>query len=122
MDCTFVALAHCVKDIHINTTRAILVLESSYKWALSVTPLQNCVGKLYSLVDFLQIIPYSYYFCEECDWRALDNSSFECPNFHHKSIRHFCWWNKYIASPIQFQGNHGFGRDAMILLKHNLKP
>ncbi|KAH0669751.1 hypothetical protein KY289_024244 [Solanum tuberosum] len=65
--------AHCVKDIHNNTTRAILALESSYKWALSVTPLQNCVGELYSLVGFLQIIPYSYYFCEECDCRALDN-------------------------------------------------
>uniref|UniRef100_M1A330 Helicase ATP-binding domain-containing protein n=1 Tax=Solanum tuberosum TaxID=4113 RepID=M1A330_SOLTU len=65
--------AHCVKDICSNTTRAILALESSYKWALSGTPLQNCVGDLYSLVCFLQIIPYSYYFCKDCDCRALDN-------------------------------------------------
>ncbi|KAH0673032.1 hypothetical protein KY284_024119 [Solanum tuberosum] len=38
--------AHCVKDIRSNTTRAILALESSYKWALSGTPLQNRVGEL----------------------------------------------------------------------------
>ncbi|KAH0674563.1 hypothetical protein KY284_025650 [Solanum tuberosum] len=66
---------HCVKDIRRDTTRAILTLESSYKWDLSGTPLQNRVGELYSL---------------------------------------------YIASPIQFQGNHGFGRDAMVLLKHKI--
>ncbi|XP_015074495.1 ATP-dependent helicase rhp16-like [Solanum pennellii] len=112
--------AHCVKNIRSNTTRAILSLESSYKWALSGTPLQNRVGELYSLVCFLQITPYSYYFCEDCDCRALDNSSFECPHCHHQSFRHFCWWNRYIASPIQSQGNHGFGRDAMILLKHKI--
>ncbi|KAL1299968.1 hypothetical protein AAHE18_18G145800 [Arachis hypogaea] len=33
---------------------------SSYRWALSGTPLQNRVGELYSLVQFLQIVPYSY--------------------------------------------------------------
>ncbi|KAF3647952.1 putative transcription factor bHLH84-like [Capsicum annuum] len=67
--------AHYVKDRRCNTTRAILALESSYKWALSGTPLQNRVGELYSL---------------------------------------------YIASPIQSQGNHGTGRDAMVLLKHKI--
>ncbi|KAK6789794.1 hypothetical protein RDI58_013594 [Solanum bulbocastanum] len=74
-DCTFVAQAHCVKNICSSTTRAILALESSYKWALSGTPLQNLVGELYSL---------------------------------------------NMALVIQFQGNHGFGRDAMILLKHKI--
>ncbi|XP_055810852.1 DNA repair protein RAD16-like isoform X2 [Solanum dulcamara] len=112
--------AHYVKDRRCNTTRAILVLESSYKWALSGTPLQNRVGELYSLVRFLQIVPYSYYFCKDCDCRVLDYSSSECPHCPHKSVRHFCWWNRYIASPIQSQGNHGTGRDAMVLLKHKI--
>lgn len=112
--------AHYVKDRRCNTTRAILALESSYKWALSGTPLQNRVGELYSLVRFLQMVPYSYYFCKDCDCRVLDYSSSECPRCPHKSIRHFCWWNRYIASPIQSQGNHGTGRDAMVLLKHKL--
>ncbi|GMP66801.1 hypothetical protein CsSME_00027007 [Camellia sinensis var. sinensis] len=87
--------AHYIKDRRCNTTRAVLALESSYKWALSGTPLQNRVGELYSLVRFLQINPYSHYFCKDCDCRTLDySSSTQCPNCPHKSVRHFCWWNK----------------------------
>ncbi|CAL5406290.1 unnamed protein product [Camellia sinensis] len=113
--------AHYIKDRRCNTTRAVLALESSYKWALSGTPLQNRVGELYSLVRFLQINPYSHYFCKDCDCRTLDySSSTQCPNCPHKSVRHFCWWNKYIATPIQLHGNIGNGRKAMVLLKHKI--
>ncbi|KAK4437359.1 ATP-dependent helicase rhp16 [Sesamum alatum] len=113
--------AHYIKDRRSNTTRAVLALQSSYKWALSGTPLQNRVGELYSLVRFLQIVPYSYYFCKDCDCRTLDYStSAECPGCSHKNVRHFCWWNKYISSPIQDFGNTGCGRDAMLLLKHKI--
>lgn len=113
--------AHYIKDRRCNTTKAVLALESSYKWALSGTPLQNRVGEIYSLVRFLQIVPYSYYFCKDCDCRVLDySSSTECPNCPHKSPRHFCWWNKYIAMPIQLDGNIGSGRNAMILLKNKI--
>ncbi|KDO54693.1 hypothetical protein CISIN_1g0027442mg, partial [Citrus sinensis] len=64
--------AHFIKDRRSNTAKAVLALESSYKWALSGTPLQNRVGELYSLVRFLQITPYSYYFCKDCDCKVLD--------------------------------------------------
>lgn len=47
--------AHFIKDRRCNTTRAVFALESSYKWALSGTPLQNRVGELYSLVNILHI-------------------------------------------------------------------
>lgn len=113
--------AHYIKDRRCNTTRAVLALESSYKWALSGTPLQNRVGELYSLVRFLQITPYSYYFCKDCDCRALDySSSTGCPYCEHKSVRHFCWWNRYVATPIQSFGNQGGGKRAMIVLKHKI--
>ncbi|CAA0808600.1 Helicase protein with RING/U-box domain [Striga hermonthica] len=112
--------AHYIKDRRCNTTRAILNLQSSYKWALSGTPLQNRVGELYSLVRFLQIVPYSYYFCKDCDCRQLDYSSADCPGCVHKNVRHFCWWNRYISSPIQDSGNKGCGREAMLLLKHKI--
>jgi len=113
--------AHYIKDRHCNTAKAVLALVSSFKWALSGTPLQNRVGELYSLVRFLQIVPYSYYFCKDCDCRTLDySSSTECPNCPHKSVRHFCWWNKYVATPIQSQGNSGGGKRAMVLLKHKM--
>ncbi|XP_010244485.1 PREDICTED: DNA repair protein RAD16 [Nelumbo nucifera] len=113
--------AHYIKDRRSNTAKGVLALESSYKWALSGTPLQNRVGELYSLVRFLQIVPYSYYFCRDCDCKSLDYSSTtQCPNCVHKSVRHFCWWNRFIAKPIQCPKNVGDGRRAMVLLKNKL--
>ncbi|KAE8729967.1 Helicase protein with RING/U-box domain isoform 2 [Hibiscus syriacus] len=113
--------AHFVKDRRSNTAKAVLSLESLYKWALSGTPLQNRVGELYSLVRFLQIVPYSYYLCKDCDCRILDyGTSRECSNCPHSSVRHFCWWNKYVATPIQNHGNGEIGKRAMILLKHKI--
>lgn len=110
--------AHYIKDRRCNTTRAVFALESSYKWALSGTPLQNRVGELYSLVRFLQITPYSYYLCKDCDCKVLDYSANStCPNCPHKSVRHFCWWNKYVANPIANRGRSDDGKRAMILLK-----
>ncbi|KAL8105314.1 ATP-dependent helicase rhp16-like [Apium graveolens] len=113
--------AHYIKDRRGNTTKAVLALNSTYKWALSGTPLQNRVGELYSLIRFLQISPYSYYFCKDCDCRTLDYSSnSDCSNCPHSSVRHFCWWNKHIATPIQSKGHSESGRDAMILLQHKI--
>lgn len=112
--------AHFIKERRSNTTKAVLALKSRYKWALSGTPLQNRVGELYSLVRFLQIVPYSYYFCKDCDCRTLDYSTSECPGCPHKNVRHFCWWNRYISTPMQDSGRTGSGRGAMILLKHKI--
>ncbi|GJN11652.1 hypothetical protein PR202_ga29856 [Eleusine coracana subsp. coracana] len=64
--------AHFIKDRRCNTARAVFALESEYKWALSGTPLQNRVGELYSLIRFLQIFPYSNYFCKDCACVMLD--------------------------------------------------
>ncbi|KAL6143899.1 hypothetical protein ACLB2K_054594 [Fragaria x ananassa] len=113
--------AHYIKSRRCNTAKAVLALESTYKWALSGTPLQNRVGELYSLVRFLQLVPYSYYLCKDCDCRTLDHSSTsQCSNCPHSSVRHFCWWNKNVATPIQLYGNTYSGKRAMILLKHKI--
>lgn len=48
-----------MKDRRCNTAKAIFALESSYKWALSGTPLQNRVGELYSLVSSIYLEQYA---------------------------------------------------------------
>ncbi|MCL7026654.1 hypothetical protein MKW94_003786 [Papaver nudicaule] len=113
--------AHFIKERRCNTARAVFALESSFRWALSGTPLQNRVGELYSLVRFLQVTPYSYYFCKDCDCKTLDHSpDSQCPYCDHKSVRHFCWWNKFVVNPIQKSGNSEEGRRAMTLLTRKL--
>ncbi|XP_072958069.1 DNA repair protein RAD16 [Typha angustifolia] len=112
--------AHFIKDRRCNTAKAIFALESEYKWALSGTPLQNRVGELYSLLRFLQIFPYSFYFCKNCDCRVLDRCLKECSNCSHSCVRHFCWWNKYITKPIQDSSMLDDGKRAMILMKHRV--
>ena len=66
------AQAHSIKDRRCSTAKAVFALQSRFKWALSGTPLQNRVAELYSLVRFLQVDPYSYYFCRKCDCQSLD--------------------------------------------------
>ncbi|KAL3332800.1 hypothetical protein AABB24_033058 [Solanum stoloniferum] len=114
--------AHYLKDADCNTARAVLALESSYKWALTGIPLQNRMRELYSIVRFLQAKPYTYHFCKDCDCKALDYSSFstKCAQCHHKPARHFLWWNRYIAKPLESILSNATGRDAMVLLKHKI--
>ncbi|CAA7054102.1 unnamed protein product [Microthlaspi erraticum] len=113
--------AHYIKERRSNTARAVFALESTYRWALSGTPLQNRVGELYSLIRFLQIRPYSYYFCKDCDCKILDYVAHKsCPSCPHNAVRHFCWWNKNVAKPISTYGNLDLGKRAMILLKHKV--
>ncbi|ORY41278.1 hypothetical protein BCR33DRAFT_852287 [Rhizoclosmatium globosum] len=53
--------AHTVKNKSTVAAQACVGLKSQHRWCLTGTPIQNNVGELYSLIDFLKIQPY-------CDW------------------------------------------------------
>lgn len=112
--------AHNIKDRSCNTARATFALRCDRKWALSGTPLQNRVGELYSQIRFLQIDPYSFYFCKKCKCKSLHwrfGNKRNCDDCGHRAWEHVCWWNSEILKPIQKFGATGDGRLAFEKLK-----
>eukprot|EP01119_Soliformovum_irregulare_P011493 TRINITY_DN2886_c0_g1_i1.p1 TRINITY_DN2886_c0_g1~~TRINITY_DN2886_c0_g1_i1.p1 ORF type:complete len:912 (+),score=346.42 TRINITY_DN2886_c0_g1_i1:24-2759(+) len=113
--------AHSIKDRASSTARSVFNMDSIYRWSLTGTPLQNRIGELNSLIRFLRIVPYSYYYCKRCPCR-LDFWKFEkghgCFGCGHSAMSHFSWWNRYIMNPIQkFGVGDPRGQEAMKILK-----
>ncbi|KAK9151700.1 hypothetical protein Syun_010009 [Stephania yunnanensis] len=112
--------AHCMNDRWSQTAKVIFSLKSLFKWALIGIPLQNCLRELHSLVRFLQIAPYSYSFCRDCDCKPLDPPYMDCPNCPHKSARHISWFNYHVVKPLSQHRNQSKRERAMSLLKYEI--
>ncbi|KAJ1468308.1 SNF2 family N-terminal domain-containing protein, partial [Baffinella frigidus] len=116
--------AHTIKDKSSQTARSVFALDANYRWALSGTPLQNRVSELFSLIRFLQVDPYAYYYdkqgqCKQLNWdMGADGKT--CSHCGKHRINHFCWWNKHVMNPICKFGYAGEGRVAMRRLKHEV--
>ncbi|KZV68906.1 hypothetical protein PENSPDRAFT_676284 [Peniophora sp. CONT] len=107
--------AHNIKERATNTAKAAFALKARYRWCLSGTPLQNRVGELYSLVRFLGVDPFSFYYCKRCDckslhWRFKDKKG--CDDCGHSPMQHTCFWNNEILTPIQKHSFAGPGKLA----------
>jgi len=113
--------AHAIKQRSCSTAKAIFALNAEYRWALSGTPLQNRVSELYSLVRFIRVDPFAYYFnkagdCQSLDW-DFNPETRKCEQCGGTRMSHYCWWNKYIMNPIKRDGYQGTGKKAMRVLK-----
>ncbi|KAI8928180.1 SNF2 family N-terminal domain-containing protein [Entophlyctis helioformis] len=53
--------AHFIKNKNTRAALAACQLETTHRWCLTGTPIQNSLDELYSLIKFLQIKPY-------CEW------------------------------------------------------
>ncbi|KAG8470640.1 hypothetical protein KFE25_009061 [Diacronema lutheri] len=118
--------AHAVKDRRCSTAQAVFALRSSLRWALSGTPLQNRVGELYSLVQYLRLDPLSFYCCstkgcacKSREYRFTDGWR-KCVICGHSPLKHFSVFNKTILNPIKKFGYVGEGRTAMLALKEQV--
>lgn len=113
--------AHNIKERATNTAKAAFTLQTTYRWALSGTPLQNRVGELYSMVRFLGGDPYAYYYCKYCPCKSLHWSFSDrrsCDSCGHTPMHHVCLWNVAILKPIQkFGTTGGEGKDAFKRLR-----
>ena len=119
--------AHKIKGRTTSVAKAVYCLKSAKKWCLTGTPLQNRVGELYSLLRFLQVDPYAYYFCrkEGCNCKSLhwrfgpNNKACECCG--HTSMSHYSQFNQTILNPITRYGYIGEGKNGVLTLKQVLQ-
>lgn len=116
---------HSIKTRTSSTAYAVFALESTYRWSLTGTPLQNRIGELFSLIRFLRVTPFSYYYCKKCPCRKLSwtfTKGEGCNECHHSPMSHFSWWNRFILNPIKRWGlSHFNSNKALRILKRVLQ-
>ena len=95
--------AHSIKSRTASVAKACFALEADYKWCLSGTPVQNRIGEFFSLLRFLQVMPFACYFCKNCKCRELHWSQNEqkmCTSCKHSGFNHVSVFNQEILNPI----------------------
>ncbi|KAF4959229.1 hypothetical protein FGADI_1817 [Fusarium gaditjirri] len=107
--------AHCIKTRTTMTAKACFALQTTYRWCLTGTPLQNRIGEFFSLVRFLQIDTFASYLCKQCPCSTLEWSMDEhsrCTGCKHPGVQHVSLFNQELLNPIQKYGNKGAGATA----------
>lgn len=112
--------AHNIKGQSTGAAKACYALKADHRWCLSGTPLQNRIGELISLLKFLEITPFTHYFCRTCPcetttWHMIGNR--ECSSCGHTPMQHGSFMNKELLHPIQEFGNTGNGKAGFRKLK-----
>ncbi|AAS51574.2 ADL345Cp [Eremothecium gossypii ATCC 10895] len=107
--------AHNIKDRSSGTARSVNALRAVRRWCLTGTPLQNRIGEMYSLIRFLDIEPFTRYFCTKCScsektWRFSDN--LHCDSCDHVGMQHTNFFNHFMLKNIQRHGMEGPGLES----------
>ncbi|KAJ8599374.1 hypothetical protein CTAYLR_007041 [Chrysophaeum taylorii] len=111
--------AHRIKGFNSSTAKAAFALRAERRWCLTGTPLQNRVKELQSLVRYLQVDPYAYYFCSKkgCKCKMLywgfGARGAHCEHCGHAPMMHYNVFNRKILKPIEQAGYFGAGARAM---------
>ncbi|KAG9768862.1 DNA repair protein RAD16 [Exophiala dermatitidis] len=95
--------AHSIKQRTTSVSKACFALKSDYKWCLSGTPVQNRIGEFFSLLRFLEVVPFACYFCKACKCRQLhwsQDSQKMCTSCKHSGFDHVSVFNQEILNPI----------------------
>ncbi|ETS76683.1 hypothetical protein PFICI_12070 [Pestalotiopsis fici W106-1] len=112
--------AHSIKTRTTMTAKACFALNTTYRWCLTGTPLQNRIGEFFSLIRFLNMAPFASYFCRSCPCSTLEwdmNDEGRCKHCNHGSMRHVSVFNQELLNPIQKYNNKGPGAEAFKKLR-----
>ena len=116
--------AHNIKDRQSNTAKAVNNLRTQKRWCLSGTPLQNRIGEMYSLIRFLDIEPFSKYFCTKCDCASKEwhfSDFMHCNSCGHVVMQHTNFFNHFMLKNIQKFGVEGPGLESFNNIQTLLK-
>mmetsp|Transcript_56102 Transcript_56102/g.88937 ORF Transcript_56102/g.88937 Transcript_56102/m.88937 type:complete len:1185 (-) Transcript_56102:208-3762(-) len=116
--------AHRIKGRTNSTALAAYALQSTcHKWCLSGTPLQNRIGELYSLIRFLRIRPFAFYYCKKkgcnCECARFMRDRY-CPNCGHVRFLHYSHFKREVSNPIIKYGYMGAGKSAFNTLRGDI--
>lgn len=117
--------AHRIKGRTNSTALAAYALQvqKGYKWCLTGTPLQNRVGELYSLIRFLRVRPYAFYYCKKqgcmCECACFMRDRY-CPNCGHVRFMHYSSFKRDVSNPIIKYGYMGAGKTAFQKLREDI--
>lgn len=112
--------AHSIKTRTTMTAKACFALQTTYRWCLTGTPLQNRIGEFFSLIRFLNMKPFAHYLCKQCPCSTLEwtmDEDSRCSHCRHAGMQHVSVFNQELLNPIQKFGNLGPGREAFRKLR-----
>lgn len=112
--------AHSIKQRTTSVARACFALKADYKWCLSGTPVQNRIGEFFSLLRFLEVVPFACYFCKVCKCKELhwsQNANKMCNHCNHSGFSHVSVFNQEILNPITQNEDPQLRKDALEKLR-----